>query len=227
MAENGMIAQNSLVEDLPDTVEVAPINPPVQMFEMSVWQEKKNQDSAILVGYIEDLFRRGRSVDEISAITKLSGSIIRKKLNMIANSHLGKVNKEVQQGKRLEVDEQITQQLVSLIELKEHCLEEKAKIEVEDKAKTAGLIDPEEVTIEQIAKLTLQINNLLKLRMKLWQLDTKEISPEKPKFNPIPNSATQINTYVTTEKGAEATINTFGDYISGVVPLGSIDEDGE
>lgn len=180
---------------LTDIFEIENQPKPVQIFDMTVWTEKESEyDNVVLLGYIEKLYKEKVPPEEIAKKVGLPVSVVRRKLNIIANSFLGKIDIDVKANKRLEVDAQIARQLNMLNFKYEQMFEPFATFD----------LDLADKLQNQIAKLT-------QMRIKLWNLDAKEevVSSKPSKVNNTANILIQN----TTSEARENTYNDLADFI--------------
>lgn len=154
--EDEDILEEEVVEG--QVLPVAPVKQPVQVFEMSVWKEGAEQDGVVLSSYVEQLFKDGLSPEEIAKQTGLTPSTVRRKLNQIANSFLGKPDADAKGLRRLEVDEYLTRQLSKI--------DAAMNLYVCKCTEAQTLPDPQVLT-----KYQAQLTKLLEVRMKLWGLE--------------------------------------------------------
>lgn len=192
-----------MVSKLPSALPFVPEQHSVQIFDMSVWKEPASEDSAVLLGYIQNLHSNGKSAKEIAHLTGLPLTTIRRKLNMVVNSHLGRVDINTRSGKRLEVDALLTERLSLLNNHLLNCYEVAYDEE-------GNIID---IDFNKVAKINAQINDLLKIRMKLWHLESPEhtVSSGNKSSNQAP--IVQNNNYVGLSNDASKAL---GDIISGI-----------
>ena len=137
-----------------------PYKKPIEIFEMSVFKEQPElQEGVVATGFIEQLYREGLTPEQIAKRTDLSVTTIKRKLNRIVNSELGKVEVNSKNLRRIEVDDYILKQF--------HRLESAIEAYV-NKCEERNL----EPAVEVLTKFQAQITKLIDVRTKLWGLDS-------------------------------------------------------
>lgn len=191
-----------MVNALPSASPFKSEAPSVNIFDMSVWKEPSSDNNAVLLGYIHDLHSKGKSPEDIAHLSGLPLTVVRRKLNMVVNSHLGRVDMNARNGKRLEVDELLTERLALLNRQLLKCYEVQQD-------KKGNVI---EINLDTVNNLNKQINDLLKIRMRLWHLEVQDYEPSKPSSKGTV-SVTQNNHYGELSNKASTTL---GNVISGL-----------